>query len=182
MFSCCDETPIRAGSRLPVMDDSLDGDAEDGDRIAGRFVVDEAGESAILRDVESGRVFTLAEHPGFASGEVVEATLAPRRPLGIAYSVISVAATRTIPVGLSDRALTERARTAGTELAVGKSARIELDNGGQAHLVAVEPDRAEERAAELAEDSLRETAARLDAERVELRYDEAAGLVSVRYL
>ncbi|PSP17529.1 hypothetical protein BRC62_04610 [Halobacteriales archaeon QH_10_67_13] len=164
------------------MDDPLDGDAEDGDRIAGRFVVDEAGESAILRDVESERVFTLAEHPGFTPGEVVDGTLAPRRPLGIAYSVVSVAATRTIPVELSDQALTERARTTGTELAVGESARIELADGGEAHVVGVEPDRAEERAAELAKGSLRETAARLDAERVELRYDEAAGLVSVRYL
>ncbi len=163
------------------MDDSLNGGAEDGDRIAGRFVVDEAGESAILRDVESGRVFTLAEHPGFVPGEVVDATLAPRRPLGIAYSVVSVAATRTIPVELSDRAPTERAQTAGAELAVGESARIELADGGEAHVVGVEPDRVEERAAELAEGSLRETAARLDAERVELRYDQAGGLVSVRY-
>ena len=164
------------------MDDSLDGGAEDGDRIAGRFVVDEADETAILRDIESGRVFTLAEHPGFAPGEVVDATLAPRRPLGIAYSVVSVAATRTIPVELSDQAPTERAQMAGTELTIGESARIELADSGEAHIVGVESDRAGERAAELAEGSLKETAARLDAERVELRYDEASGLVSVRYL
>ena len=167
------------------MDDS--GSSEE---VTGRFVVDEAGESAIVRDVASGQVFTLADNPGFEPGAVVDATLSPRRPLGVAYSVVSVAATRTIPVAVSETAPTERVRAAGSELAVGESRR--LDDGGEdesegegigeIHVIGVESGRASERAQELADGSLTEAAARHDARGVELRWDESAGFVSVRYL
>jgi len=150
--------------------------------ITGTFVVTEAdAESAILRDVGTGQVHTLSENPDLASGEVVEATIAPEPPMDVTYTVVEEAARRTIEVVETDLEPTRQAHEMAEGVDTGELVTAERAGEGEVHVLTVPPEDVADAAADVVDDE--ETvarAARLGAVRVEVRTGE--DFVNVRYL
>jgi hypothetical protein len=148
----------------------------------GTFLVTNAdGESAVLRDVESGQVHTLASNPGLSAGTVLEATVAPVRPLEVTWEVVDVADRRTIPVEESTETPTGQARELAADQSVGEVTRRERAGDGELHVLTVPAERTGDAVADVLDDeATRSRAARLGVARVEVR--SAEGVVSVRYL
>lgn len=150
----------------------------------GTFVVTHAdAESAVVRDVETAQVHTLASNPGVEEREVLEATLAPEPPLEVAWQVVDVTERRTVELVDSDLEPTTQALEAGAAAAPGDLTTIERAGRGEVHVLCVEPDAVESAATDVLEDL--ETvarAARLGAVRVEVRQSPEDSVLSVRYL
>jgi hypothetical protein len=151
----------------------------------GTFLVTEAdAESAVLRDVETGQVYTLAANDrDLERDAVVDATLAPIPPMDVAYELASVDGVREIDVLDSDLSPTTQAMEIADDLAVGDVERVERAGTGEIHVLRVPPAETASAAADVRDDA--ETiarAARLDAVRVEVRTDTDAGVLNVRYL
>ena len=156
---------------------------DDPDRTEGTFLVTHAEEeSALLRDVDSGRVHTLSSNPGVEVGEAVEGVLAPDPPMHVTWSLVDVAERHPLSVEESDESPTGNALDVAAEQDAGELTRIERAGTGELHVITVPEDRTEEAVADVLED--RETtlarAARLGVRRVEVR--SAPGVVVVRYL
>ena len=145
------------------------------DAITGRFLVTEADdETAVLRDVETGQVVTLDEHPEppLERHEVLEGTVAPKLPAEVVWGVESVDRRFTVDVIDSDLEPTTQAREIATELGPGDLATRERAGDGEIHVIGV--DDPEAAATDVVEDE--ETvarAARLGAVRVEVRREDA---------
>lgn len=133
-------------------------------------------ESAVLREVSSSQVYTLADHPGFTPGEVVVATLSSAAALEAVWTVdnadpypLEVAASATPPA-------------AGTRAAVADQPPGTLErldrSWGELHAIAV-PDAAAAVEDIVADPATKARAARLGAHRVVVR--GADGIVGVRY-
>ncbi|ELZ11060.1 hypothetical protein C479_09623 [Halovivax asiaticus JCM 14624] len=151
---------------------------------SGTFVVTHADENnAVLRDVETAQVHTLSSNPDFDEHDVIEATVAPERPMGVAWEVADLVDRRTVDVIDSDLSPTTHERDLADDLAVGDLETVERAGTGEIHVLSVPPEDVEAAAADVVDDV--ETvarAARLDAVRVEVRRDGAEGVLSVRYL
>ena len=139
-----------------------------GDRKEGTFVVTHVDEgTAVLQDVNSGGVHTLAENPDLEPYEVLEATLAVQPQMEVVWTVAELRDRRTVDVEHSPEQPTQQAR--------------ELAGEGEVHVISVPPERTEQAAADVVEDETTLTrAARLGVRRVEVR--AAEGVLSVRYL
>lgn len=150
----------------------------------GTFVVTHVeDESAVVRDVETAQVHTLASNPGLELHDVLEATVAPEPPLEVTWQVIDVADRRTIEVVDSDLEPTQHAKELVADAEVGDLVQEERAGTGEIHVLRVPSDEVEAAAADVLEDE--ETiarAARLEAVRVEVRRSADDGVLSVRYL
>ncbi len=152
------------------------------DATTARFLVTEADdETAVLRDVETGQVVTIDEHPDPAleRREVIEGTLAPKPPTEVVWEVESVERRFSVDVIDSDLEPTAQAREIAADLAPGDLETRDRAGDGEIHVLGVEdPDAAARDVLEDAETVAR--AARLGAVRVEVRRGEA--FLNVRYL
>ncbi|AGB14746.1 hypothetical protein Halru_0094 [Halovivax ruber XH-70] len=152
--------------------------------VTGTFVVTHADEnSAVLRDVETAQVHTLTANPDFDEHDVIEATVAPEPPMGVAWEVADLVDHWTVDVIDSDLSPTTHERDLADDLAVGDLETVERAGTGEIHVLSVPPGEVEAAAADVVDDV--ETvarAARLDAVRVEVRRDGSEGVLSVRYL
>lgn len=138
-------------------------------------------DSAVLRDVDTGQVHTVADPPALAEGEVLRATLQAEPPLEVAYTVDSIEERRAITVEHSDMAPTALARDLAADAAEGDVVRRERAGDGEVHVLAVPEGTAESAAADvLADEETLARAARLGVGRVEVRHGPE--LVSARYL
>ena len=150
----------------------------------GTFVVTHAeSESAVVRDVETAQVHTLASNPGLEVHDVLEATVAPEPPLEVTWQVIDVADRRTVELVDSDLEPTAHATELVADADVGDLVQEERAGTGEIHVLRVPDDEVEPTARDVLEDE--ETiarAARLEAVRVEVRRAGDDGVVSVRYL
>ncbi|WP_254522245.1 DUF5812 family protein [Natrinema caseinilyticum] len=150
----------------------------------GTFVVTHAeSESAVVRDVDTAQVHTLASNPGLEVRDVLEATVAPDPPLEVAWEVIDVADRRSIDLVDSDLEPTRHAADLASEAEIGDLVREERAGTGEIHVFRVPESDVESAARDVLEDE--ETiarAARLEAVRVEVRRSADDGVVSVRYL
>jgi hypothetical protein len=150
----------------------------------GTFVVTHAeADSAVVRDVDTAQVHTLASNPGLEVHDVLEATVAPEPPLEVAWEVIDVAERRSIDLVDSDLEPTTHETELAADAAVGDLVQEERAGTGEIHVFRVPEEEVESAAADVLEDE--ETvarAARLGAVRVEVRRSTDAGVVSVRYL
>ncbi|MFC6717148.1 DUF5812 family protein [Natrialbaceae archaeon GCM10025810] len=150
----------------------------------GTFVVTHAeAESAVIRDVETAQIHTLASNPGLEVRDVLEATVAPEPPLEVTWQVVDVVERRRVDLVDSDLEPTQHARDRAAETPVGEFSRIERAGSGEIHVFRIPPEDAENAASDVLEDE--ETvarAARLEAVRVEIRSDVDEGVLSVRYL
>lgn len=154
------------------------------DERSGRFVTTHAEDgSAIVRDVDSGQVITLSSNPGLDSEDVIEATIAPDPPLHVSWQVIDVDTRWRIEVIESDLEPTSKSRSIADEMERGSVEQFARKGAGEVHVMLLPPDRIESAIDDIRDDV--ETivrAARLEADRVELRSDIDAGILCVRYL
>ncbi|SDQ29910.1 DUF5812 family protein [Natronobacterium texcoconense] len=150
----------------------------------GTFVVTHAeSESAVVRDVETAQVHTLASNPGLEVHDVLEATVAPEPPLEVAWEVVDVEERRSVELVDSDLEPTQHEKELATETDVGDIVKEERAGTGEIHVFPVPGDEVEAAATDVLEDE--ETiarAARLEAVRVEVRRSADDGVLSVRYL
>ncbi|WP_408959659.1 DUF5812 family protein [Natrinema sp. 74] len=150
----------------------------------GTFVVTHAeDESAVVRDVETAQVHTLASNPGLEVHDVLEATVAPEPPLEVAWEVINVEERRSIDLVDSDLEPTQHAKDLAADSDVGDLVQDERAGTGEIHVFRV-PDGGVEPAAQdvLEDEETIARAARLEAVRVEVRRSADDGVLSVRYL
>lgn len=151
-------------------------------KMAGRFVVTHADkDSAVLKNVDSGQVHTLADNPGLDCEELIEGTIEPEPPMEVAYRLTEIEAQRPLPIEESPEPPTEQEREIAAEQPVGEITRRERAGIGELHVLSV-PDEKTTAAVEdvLDDDATLVRAARLDVNRVEIRSE--TGVVSVRYL
>ncbi len=150
----------------------------------GTFVVTHAEEgSAVLRDVETAQVHTLASNPGLAVGEVLEGTVTPEPPLELSWELVGVEDRRRIELVDSDLEPTRDSVERVADAEVGEVLRVDRAGRGELHLLPVPSGEVETAATEvLADEETIARAARLEAVRVEVRRSADDGLVSVRYL
>lgn len=140
-------------------------------------------ESAVVRDVDSGGVHTVVDHPDLEQGEVVEGTLEEAADHGLTWTLATVGDRWTPRVTVTDLEPTRRTREAVEDRPAGTLERLERAGEGTVHAISVDPGSATGGAREVAEDeATRERAARLGAVTVEIRYDDDAGVLAVRYL
>lgn len=150
----------------------------------GTFLVTSADEeSVVLRDVTDSQVHTLADNPGIEVGEVLEAAIEPQPPMEVVWEVVELHAQRTIPVEESPEPPTRQALELGGDQPEGEVTRRERAGEGEVHVLTVPPAGTGDAVADvLGDEETVARAARLEAVRVEVRADEEAGIVSVRYL
>ncbi|MFP8953814.1 DUF5812 family protein [Natrialbaceae archaeon A-arb3/5] len=150
----------------------------------GTFVVTNAeAESAIVRDVETAQVHTLASNPGLEVHDVLRATVAPEPPLEVTWQVVDVEERRSIELVDSELEPTQHSKELAAEAEIGDLVQEERAGTGEVHVFRVPSDETEAAAQDVLDDE--ETiarAARLDAVRVEVRRTVEDGVLSVRYL
>lgn len=148
----------------------------------GTFVVtDVDDESAVLADVEDRQVHPLESHPDLAPAEVLEATIAPKPPMEVVWTIESIEDRRQIEVVESDERPTKASRDVAADLETGAIDRRERTDYGEIHVLRVPASDLEDAVTDVVEDL--ETvarAARLGVRRVEVR--AADGVLAVRYL
>ena len=150
----------------------------------GTFVVTHAEpESAVVRDVETAQVHTLASNPGLELHDVLEATVAPDPPLEVTWQVVEVDQRRSIELVDSDLEPTQHSKELAADADVGDLVTEERAGTGEIHVFCVPGEDVEAAAHDVLEDD--ETiarAARLEAVRVEVRRSADDDVLSVRYL
>jgi hypothetical protein len=143
----------------------------------GTYLVTETDEeSAVLQDIDSGRVYTLTENPGLESGDVAEATLTAVPPMEAVWEVDEMSVQKVTVDRISETP-SEEAQKAVAGLEEGTLRRMERE-WGELHAIAV--PNAEAAVEDVAtDDSTAVRAARIGATKVEVRAGD--GVVSVRY-
>lgn len=149
----------------------------------GTFLVTHADDdAAVLRDVDAGRVYTLADNPGVEPGDVLDATLASEPPMDVAWRVVKVADRHHVEIEKSSEPPTAQERTIAADQSVGELTRRDREGSGELHVLTVPADETADVVADVREDDATLTrAARMDdVTRVEIRAED--DVVSVRYL
>jgi hypothetical protein len=167
------------------MPDNQDEPPRDGEatqehaEISSYLVTHAEAASAVVRDVVTGQVHTLAEHPSLHAGEVLQATVRPEPPLGVTSRIASLEERRDVPVAVSDEPPTAHERSMAGEL--GEVNRFERAGTGEIHVMRVPADTLEETVEDLQSDEeVIARAARLGVDRVEIRCESQ--LLAIRYL
>lgn len=166
-----DEQLVSAGSGEP-------------EQSTGTFYVKHVEETATtLHEIHTSQVYVVIENPDLEPGEILEASLIAQPPMELSYRFNEITSRRTIPVEISDLEPTRKVRDIAGRMDVGEAVAIEREGEGEIHILTVEPDQAGERAEEVSEDETTyKNAGRYEVDRVEIRTDEAEGIVSIRYL
>lgn len=148
----------------------------------GTFMVTHTDEaSAVVQDVATSEVVTLAENPGADPGDLIDATLEPEPPTGAVYSVAELERQYTIAVERSPEPPTTQSRELAADQDVGDLTTTERAGDGEVHVITVPEDGTEQAAVDVIEDDATVArAARLGVNRVEVRAED--GVLSVRYL
>ncbi|MFA9503254.1 DUF5812 family protein [Natrinema sp. H-ect1] len=150
----------------------------------GTFVVTHAEpDSAVVRDVQTAQVHTLASNPDLEVHDVLEATVAPEPPMEVTWEVIEVDDRRSIELVDSDLEPTTYEKELAADAEIGDLVQEERAGTGEIHVFRVPGDEVAAAADDVLEDE--ETiarAARLEAVRVEVRSAADEGVLSVRYL
>ncbi len=152
------------------------------DTVEGTFFVASADEAtAMLHNVHTGQVHTLAANPGVEPTEVLEATLEPEPPMEAVWRVVDISGQRTIPVERSEEPPTKQANELAAEQSVGELTTRERAGEGELHVISVHDDQTDQAAQDVVDDETTiMRAARLGVGRVEVRAD--SGVLSIRYL
>jgi hypothetical protein len=148
----------------------------------GTFLVTHIDEeSAVLRDVETGQIHTLAERSDLAEDETFEGKIAPEPPIEATWEVREIEERRTLSVEQSGEPPTSQECEIAAAQEVGEITRNERAGIGEIHVLTVPPERTDESVSEIkADEETLARAARYGVNRVEIRSEE--GIVSVRYL
>jgi hypothetical protein len=149
----------------------------------GTFLVTDADEeSAVLKDVDTGRVHTLSSNPELARHDAVAGVVASDPPMHVTWQLIEVETRRSLSIEYSDESPTRRVRDVATDQSVGDLTREERAGIGEIHVLTVPEETTEQAVDDVLDDeeATLQRAARLGVERVEVR--SAPGVVSVRYV
>jgi hypothetical protein len=170
-----------AGFPGPLGDDD---EKEEMETETGRFYVKHTEDVAVtLHEVNTGQIFTLVENPDLEVHQILDATLKENPPLGVSYVIDELHEQQTIPVEYSDEPPTTQVQKLVTDMETDQAAAIEREGEGEIHVIHVDPEQTSEAAEPLDDDETTyKNAARYGVERVEIRTDEEAGIVSIRYL
>lgn len=140
-------------------------------------------DTAVLTDVHSGQVHTLSDNPGVEEDDVLAGTIAPEPPLELTWQLTNIEERRSITVERTEQPLTTQERELAAGQSVGEITRKERAGTGEIHVLTVDSEKTEGTVQNVIDDEATRTrAGRLGVERVELRSDADAGVVSVRYL
>lgn len=148
------------------------------------FLVTHADEeSAVLKDTADGQVHTLASNPGIEADDALSATIAPEQPMEVVWNVLDIEDRRSLTAERSEEPPTTQEREIAAAQDESELTRQERAGIGELHVLTVPPERVEEAVSDvLRDEATLSRAARLGVNRVEVRSDEEAGVVSVRYL
>lgn len=148
------------------------------------FLVTHAdADSAVLKDVTDTEVHTLAENPGLDVDDALDATLTSVEPLDVAWKVVEVDDRRPLTVGESDEPPTSQEREIAAAQEEGEVTTRERAGVGELHVLTIPSGTVADAVADVLDDEATLVrAARLGVNRVEVRSDAEAGVVSVRYL
>jgi hypothetical protein len=148
------------------------------------FLVTHAdGDSAVLQDTADGQIHTLATNPGVEADDALDATIAPDGPMEVAWEVIDIEDRRSLSTEHSEEPPTTQEREIAAAQGEGDLTRRERAGTGEIHVLTVPPAQVEESVSDILDDEATlARAARLGVNRVEVRDDAEAGVVSVRYL
>ena len=173
------------GANLDMDSPLLSGDAPDEmEEVTGRFYVKHTEDVAVtLHEIGTEGIYTLVENPGLEVHQILDATLVENPPLGVSYLIEELHEQRTVPVEYSDEPPTRQVQQLATDMEHDQAAAIEREGEGEIHIIHVAPEDVAETAEYLDDDETTyKNAAEFGVERVEIRTDEDAGIVSIRYL
>ena len=140
-------------------------------------------DSAVLRDTSDGQIHTLAENPGVAANDALEATIAPDGPMELVWTATEIEERRSLTAEHSEEPPTTQEREIASGQDDGELTTRERAGIGEIHVLTVPAERVEESVSDVLDDEATlARAARLGVNRVEVRNDEDEGVVSVRYL
>ena len=173
--------PGEGGANLDAPVGEADSEPE---TVGGRFYVKYTTDSSVtLHEVDTGQICTLVENPDVDTHDIIDATLVAQPPMEVSYLVDELHDRYSIPVETSPEPPTRQVREMGAEMDEMEAVAIEREGEGEIHILGVEPGNVEQTVEELHEDEMTyKNAARYGVDRVEIRADEEAGIVSVRYL
>lgn len=149
----------------------------------GTFLVTAADEeSAVLKDVTSGQVHTLASNPGVEADEAVEGTVEPEPPLNVSWRLVDVERRWRLSLEVSEESPTTLSREIAADQSVGDLTWKERAGTGELHVVSVPEDETDQAVEDILADreGTLSRAARLGVARVEIRSEP--GVVVVRYV
>lgn len=151
---------------------------------SGTFLVTHAdGDSAVLKNVDSGQVHALASNPGVDENDVIEGTVGSDPPLEVTWNLTAVESRRSIPIERGEELPTSQERELAAEAETGEIIRRQRVGTGELHVLSIPTGAIDEALGDVLNDQ--ETiarAARIGVNRVEVRTDRKKGVLSVRYL
>lgn len=150
----------------------------------GTYYVKYAEDGAVtLHNVETAEIVTLSENPGFVDHEIVEVTLIAQPPMEVSYLVKELHDQWKVDVEISSLSPTTQTLKIADEMDEDEVIAFEREGDGEVHVLKIEPDRVEPTVDVLDEDEQPyKNAARNDVDHVEIRSDEDAGVIAIRYL
>ncbi len=150
----------------------------------GTYYVKYAEDTAVtLHNVETAEIVTLSENPGFVDHEIVEVTLIAQPPMEVSYLVKELHDQWKVDVEISSLSPTTQTLKIADEMDEDEVIAFEREGTGEVHVLKIEPDRVEPTVDTLDEDEQPyKNAARNGVDHVEIRSDEDAGVIAIRYL
>ena len=150
----------------------------------GTYYVKYAEDSAVtLHDVETAEIVTLIENPGFVNHEIIEATLIAQPPMEVSYLVKELHDQWKVDVEVSSLSPTTQTLKIADQMDEDEVIAFEREGEGEVHVLKMAPKRVQPTVDTLDEDEQPyKNAARNGVDHVEIRSDEDAGVIAVRYL
>ncbi|MFB6253342.1 MAG: DUF5812 family protein [Halobacteriaceae archaeon] len=146
----------------------------------GRYLVTHSDdESAILRDISKGQIYTIIHNPDLSEGDIIDAKLESVPPLDIQWTIETIVHRYSISVDVSANEPGEAANEAAKNLENNELATLSEANG-VTHVLTVPEENTESAIHDLADDeTIRIQAAKRDADHVIIRGSD--GVISIRY-
>jgi hypothetical protein len=138
--------------------------------------------STVLRDVESGQVYSLEDAVDADRLSIIDGTVESKPPLHVVYELTEITATRTVDIETSIEPPTANTKQIAANQGAGEITRKPRAGAGEIHIITVPEKNSTEAVADILDDkvTLCERAARLEGNRIEIR--SAPGVVAVRYM
>lgn len=184
-------SPVRPGEAKSDDDDEGTGltgpmaeEPEEPETRSGTYYVKYAEDSAItLHNVETAEICTLIENPGIETHDIIEATLIAQPPMEVSYLIKDLREHYSIDIEQSPEPPTRQILEIAGEMDENEVIPIEREGEGEIHILKIASEKVEQTAEEMDdEENAYKNAAENGVDRVEIRTDEQAGVVSIRYL
>ncbi|MFB6186436.1 MAG: DUF5812 family protein, partial [Halobacteriaceae archaeon] len=109
----------------------------------GRYLVTHSDdESAILRDISKGQIYTIIHNPDLSEGDIIDAKLEAVPPLDIQWTIDTIVQRYSISIEIMETEPTEAAKEAANTLEKGELATLSGANG-VTHVITVPEEKTE---------------------------------------